>query len=95
MNHYLVLAVGVAVLIGGCGKNEDRKPAAPQPSLMQSSPSAPMMQPGDPMPATEPTPRLPAPDVPSGAAPELPKPGQAGDHSSPTFKSGGTADAKK
>jgi len=87
MNHYLALAVGVAVLItGGCGKQEDMKPAAPQPSLMQ---------PGDPMPATQPTPRLPAPDVPKGAVPELPKPGQANDHSSPEFKSGGQTDKTK
>lgn len=92
MKHYLVLAVGVAVLIGGCGKNEDRKPAAPQPSLMQSSPSPPMMQLGDPMPATELSPRLPAPDVSKGTVPELPKPGQANDHSSPEFKGGGQSD---
>ncbi len=96
MNHYMALVVGAAVLIvGGCGKNEDVKPARPQPSLMQSSPQPPMMQPGDPMPATEPTPPLPAPDVPKGAVPELPKPGQANDHSSPAFKSGGETDKTK
>jgi hypothetical protein len=87
MNHYLALTVGLAVLAtGGCGKQEDMKPAAPQPSLMQ---------PGDPMPATQPTPQLPAPDVPKGAVPELPKPGQANDHSSPEFKSGGQTDKTK
>lgn len=87
MNHYMVITVGVAVLFaGGCGKKEDPKPAAPQPSLMQ---------PGDPLPATAPTPPLPAPDVPKGTAPELPKPGQANDHSSPEFKGGGAPDTKK
>lgn len=87
MNNYTVLVVAAAVLLaGGCGKKEDMKPDAPQPSLMQ---------PGDPLPATAPTPPLPAPDVPKGAVPELPKPGQANDHSSPAFKSGGNPDAKK
>ncbi len=84
MNHYMVLAVAAAVLlVGGCGKKEDMKPEAPQPSLMQ---------PGDPLPPTVPTPPLPAPDVPKGAVPESPTPGQANDHSSPAFKDGGKND---
>ena len=95
MNHYMALAVGAAFLIvGGCGQDDDVKPAAPQPSLMQS-PQPSLMQSGDPMPATEPTPPLPAPDVPKGAVPELPKPGQVNNHSSPAFKSGGETDKTK
>lgn len=87
MNHYLVVAVGVAVLLAaGCGKKEDPKPTAPRPSLMQ---------PGDPLPATQPTPPLPAPDAPKGADTDLPKPGQANDHSSPAFKDGGKTDKTK
>lgn len=86
MNDYAMLMLATILLAGGCGKKEDVKPAAPLPSLMQ---------PGDPLPATQPTPPLPAPDVPKGAVPELPKPGQANDHSSPAFKSGGKADTKK
>lgn len=94
MNHYMALAVGVAALIvGGCGQ-DDVKPAAPQPSLMES-PQPSLMQSGDPMPATEPTPSLPAPDVSKGAVPELPKPGQVSNHSSPAFKSGGETDKTK
>lgn len=87
MNHYMVITVGVAVLFaGGCGKKEDPKPAAPQPSLMQ---------PGDPLPPSVPTPPPPAPNVPKGPAAPLPQAGQAGDHSSPAFKEGGTPDMKK
>lgn len=86
MNNYAILMLGAILFAGGCGKKEDTKPAAPQPSLMQ---------PGDPLPAVAPTPPLPAPDVPKGAVPELPKPGQANDHSSPEFKSGGKPDLKK
>ncbi len=83
MNNYMVPLIAAAVIMGGCGKKEDPVPAAPQPSLMQ---------PGDPLPVTEPTPKLPAPDVLKGATPEMPKPGQANDHSSPAFKSGGKTD---
>lgn len=87
MNNYMVLAVVAAVLlVGGCGKKEDVKPAAPQPSLMQ---------PGDPLPPSVPTPPLPAPNVPKGPAAPLPQAGQAGDHSSPAFKEGGKPDPKK
>ena len=54
-----------------------------------------MMQPGDPMPATERTPPLPAPNVAKGSVPEFPKPVQVYDHSSPAFKSGGETDKTK
>lgn len=83
MNDYAMLMLAAILLAGGCGKKEDAKVAAPQPSLMQ---------PGDPLPATAPTPPLPAPNVSQAAVPELPKPGQANDHSSPAFKSGGKTD---
>lgn len=86
MNDYAMLMLAAILLAGGCGKKDDAKRTAPQPSLMQ---------PGDPLPATAPTPPLPAPNVPKGAAPELPKPGQANDHSSPEFKGGGKPDPKK
>lgn len=86
MNHYLVLVVAAVVFAGGCGKKEDKVPVAPQPSLMT---------PGNPLPAVEPTPPLPAPDAPKSAATDLPKPGQANDHSSPAFKDGGKTDKGK
>lgn len=50
------------------------------------------MKPGDPVPAMEPTPRLPAPDVSKNAPTDFPKPGQTNDHSSPAFKDGGKPD---
>ncbi len=91
MKGYLPLLVAAVLLFGGCGKKEEARPAAPQPSLMK---------PGDPMPPSAPTPLLPDPNVPKGAeAPmphvELPHPGQAGDHSSPAFQGGGELDKKK
>lgn len=91
MKSYLPLIVTAALLFGGCGKKEEARPVAPQPSLMKS---------GDSLLPFAPPPPLPAPNVPKGAeAPmphlELPHPGQAGDHSSPAFKGGGEPDKKK
>ena len=90
MNSYIPLVAAAVLLAGGCGKKEDARPVAPQPSLMK---------PGDSLPAVAPTPPLPDPDVPKVAeAPlphkELPHPGQAGDHSSPAFTGGGQSDKK-
>lgn len=87
MNHYMLLAVAVVVLFAGaCGKKEEAKTAAPPSTLMQ---------PGDPLPPSLPTPPLPAPNVPKGPDVQLPQTGQAGDHSSPIFKEGGKPDTKK
>lgn len=83
MNDYAMVLLAAILLAGGCGKKEDVKPGAPQPSLMQSA---------KPLPAIEATPKFPEPDVPKGATPELPKPGQVNNHSSPAFKSGGKTD---
>jgi len=90
MDNYIPLVIAAVLLAGGCGKKEDARPVAPQPSLMK---------PGDSLPAVAPTPPLPDPDVPKVAeAPlppkELPHPGQAGDHSSPAFTGGGQSDKK-
>lgn len=91
MNIYMPLVVAVVLLAGGCGKKEEVRPIAPQPS---------QMKPGDSLPPVAPTPPLPAPNVPKGAevpSPhvELPHPGQAGDHSSPAFRDGGQPDKAK
>lgn len=91
MKNYLPLVVAAVLLAGGCGKKEEARPVAPQPSLVT---------PGDSLPPFAPPPSLPVPNVPKGAeAPmphlELPHPGQAGDHSSPAFKGGGESDKKK
>ena len=91
MNNYIPLIVAAVLVAGGCGKKEEARPVAPQPSLLK---------PGDSLPPVAPTPPLPAPNVPKGAeAPsphlELPHPGQAGDHSSPAFKGGGQPDKTK
>ncbi len=90
MNNYIPLVLAAVLLAAGCGKKEEARPVAPQPSLMK---------PGDSLPPVAPPPPLPAPNVPKGGeAPsphvELPHPGQAGDHSSPAFKGGGQPDKK-
>lgn len=85
MKKYLLLAVVAVVLIGGCGKKEEKVTDAPQPSLMK---------PGNPLEGSVPPPPLPAPDVSKGAPTDLPKPGQNNDHSSPAFKGGGTTSDK-
>ena len=84
MKRMLLVAVAV-LLAGGCGKKDESRPVAPQPSLVK---------PGDSLPPIAPTPALPAPDVPKDAAVPLPEAGQAGDHSSPAFKGGGEPDRK-
>ena len=91
MNNYIPLVIAAVLLAGGCGKKEEARPVAPQPSLLK---------PGDSLPPVAPTPPLPAPNVPNSAeipAPhkELPHPGQAGDHSSPGFVGGGQPDKLK
>lgn len=86
MKSYLPLVVAAVLLAGGCGKKEEARPVAPQPSLMK---------PGDPMPPSAPTPLLPDPNVPKGPVAPMPQAGQAGDHSSPAFKGGGKPDQKK
>jgi len=91
MNIYMPLVVAAALLAGGCGKKEEVRQVAPQPTLMK---------PGDSLPPVAPTPPLPAPNVLKGTelpSPhvELPHPGQAGDHSSPGFKDGGQPDKAK
>ena len=86
MKRYIPLAVAAALLIAGCGKKEEERLAAPK---------APVSKPEDVKQSTVPTPPLPSPNVPTGTAPELPKPGQANDHSSPAFKGGGVPDKNK
>lgn len=86
MNIYIPLVVAAALLAGGCGKKEEAQPVTPQPSLMK---------PGDPLPPVAPTPPLPTLNAPKGDAAPLPHPGQAGDQSSPAFKSGGEPDKQK
>ena len=86
MKGYLPLVIAAILLAGGCGKKEEARPVAPQPSLMK---------PGDPMPPSAPTPLLPDPNVPKGTVAPMPQAGQAGDHSSPVFKGGGESDKKK
>ena len=86
MNNYIPLVVAAVLLTAGCGKKEEIRPVAPQPSLLK---------PGDSLPSVAPTPPLPAPDAPKDTGDQLPKAGQAGDHSSPAFKGGGKPDKQK
>lgn len=86
MKSYLPLVVAAVLLAGGCGKNEEARPAVSQPSLTI---------PGDSLPSSVPTPPLPAVNVTKGAVTPMPQAGQAGDHSSPAFKGGGKPDQKK
>ena len=86
MKRYLPFAVAAALVFGGCGKKDADQPAAPKPPPMKAD---------DAKQSTVPTPPLPAPDVPKNAEVEAPKPGQANDHSNPTFKGGGVPDKSK
>ena len=86
MNNYIPLVVAAVLLAGGCGKKEEARPVAPQPSLLK---------PGDSLPPGAPTPPLPAPNAPEGTGAQFPQTGQAGDHSSPGFKGGGKPDKQK
>lgn len=85
MKRYIPFAVAAALVFGGCGKDADQA-AAPKP---------PQVKPDDAKQSTVPSPPLPPPDVPKNTAAELPKPGQANDHSSPAFKGGGVPDKNK
>jgi hypothetical protein len=86
MKRYIPLAIVAAFVIAGCGKKEEERLVPPKP---------PESKPADVKQSTVPTPPLPAPNVPKGTAAELPKPGQANDHSSPAFKGGGVPDKSK
>lgn len=76
MNRALASIVVVVLALGAaaCGREEGEMPVVPaQPAQdVQSTPGAPG--------------RPPVPDAPTGAGPELPKPGQNNDHSSPAFR---------
>lgn len=85
----LVLAVcaGTVLLAAGCNKAD----APPPPNLSQKAPPAP----GSKETPAVAVPDMPDPNVPKGAEAAAPKPGQAGDHSSPAFKTGGKTDPHK
>ena len=85
MKSYIPFAVAAALLVSGCVKKDDSRPAASQPPVVKSEDSKPVV----------PAPPLPAPNVPKGAETPSPQPGQAGDHSSPAFKGGGAPDPYK
>jgi len=85
MTRYLPLVVAVVLSAGGCGKGDDpRTVASPQSAI----------KPGESREAPVPVPPLPEVNVAKGAEGQLPKPGQANDHSSPAFKGGGAPDKK-
>ena len=76
----LAVCTALFLVVAGCGKTE-----APVPAPVTNLPRAP-----DPI-----GPVLPDPSVPKGAQAPSPLPGQANDHSSPAFKSGGASDPHK
>lgn len=75
------------MMASGCDKAID----PPQPNLSRTM--SPMSE-SAPMPGVK-APELPAPGAPTGAEAATPVPGQAGDQSSPAFKSGGKDDPHK
>lgn len=80
MKYYLPIALALTV-IAGCGNKEEPKAAA--------------VLPGAPTQYSQPS--LVPPPVPPNAVDDgiqRPKPGQANDHSSPTFKAGGPDEKK-
>jgi hypothetical protein len=86
MKIHIALILGVAAsVLGGCGKKDEPRTAAPAPPVSRQDVQRPV----------EPTPPLPPPATTPEKDAELPKPGQANDHSSPAFKGGGAPDPKK
>lgn len=80
MKYYLPFGL-VLVMIAGCGSKEEPQAAAALPGA----------------PTQYSQPSLVPPPVPPNAVDDgiqRPKPGQANDHSSPTFKTGGTDEKK-
>lgn len=89
MKRYVYIAAtcaGALTFVGGCSRTE----TPPQTT------TAPQAQPAQDAPSTTATPPpMPPPDVPKGEVSSGPKPGQANDHSSPAFKSGGQEGSPK
>ena len=83
----LALCVGTALFAAGCTKTSE----PPSPGVPKQAPPA---QGSSPAPAAT-APDLPDPNVPKGSEAAAPKPGQAGDQSSPAFKGGGSPDPHK
>jgi predicted small lipoprotein YifL len=77
--------VAAALALVACGKKDEPRTAPPAPPVTKQ----------DVQKSVEPTPPLPPPATTPEKDVELPKPGQANDHSSPAFKAGGTPDPKK
>lgn len=90
MKYYLPIALALTLtMIAGCGNKEEPKAAA------KEDPKAAAALPGAPTQYSQPS--LVPPPVPPNAVDDgiqRPKPGQANDHSSPTFKAGGTEEKK-
>ena len=82
MKTYIPVVIAAALLMAACNKKEEGRPDAAASVTQQQGFNTP------------PSPERPAPDGPKGAVPELPKPGQVNNHSSPEFKGGGVADSK-
>lgn len=88
MNIYLPFAIAFAAVLAimGCEKKDDaRTSVTAPPPVAQERPKT----------TVEATPPPPPPNAPDKAGTPLPKPGQAGDHSSPAFKAGGPPDPEK
>jgi len=83
MKSYILPAIAAALIISGCGKKDEARPAASQPSVVKSEDEK------------KPAPSISAPDVPKGAEAPTPMPGQPGDTSNPDFKGGGVPDKNK
>jgi hypothetical protein len=81
MIRYFSIAVAAILLSGGCGeKGDPNAVVSPSPALKPEA-------------AVVPMPRSPV-DTGKTAEGQSPQPGQANDHSSPSFKGGGTPDKK-
>jgi hypothetical protein len=81
---------GALIFTAGCNRTD----TPPVPTAAPPTNTAPQVTTAPPAPPVQETPStptalLPPPNVPKGDASAGPKPGQAGDHSSPAFKGGG------
>lgn len=81
----LAACVGTALFAAGCTKINEPPPVVPRQASPMGGSSAPTVV----------VPPMPDANVPKGAEAASPKPGQAGDQSSPAFKGGGKPDPHK
>ena len=87
MKISISIAVAAVLLISGCGNKDGAPKSAPAAVKAEGTTQSPV--------PPSPPPPLPPPNVSKDAEVQSPTPGQANDHSNPSFKGGGAPDKNK